>query len=147
MNSVSNMSLQPQQVHLTVEQFSETLATPHQVFPGAEPHSLELSGLILAPDVTYPIGSIQDLSSEIWTDALSTKVLSTINITRIFLPLISRNQSRIVVLTPNIINALNPSQNSVESVSVSAIEAFIRTLRRETKAHHVSISHIRMGSI
>jgi NAD(P)-dependent dehydrogenase (short-subunit alcohol dehydrogenase family) len=96
--------------------------------------------------VVYPTGSIQDLDPDLWADALSTKVLSSINITRIFLPIISRNQSRILVLTPSIINTLNPSHNGVESVSVSALEAFTRTLRREAKALNVSISHIRMGS-
>jgi NAD(P)-dependent dehydrogenase (short-subunit alcohol dehydrogenase family) len=96
--------------------------------------------------VVYPTGSIQDLGSDVWTDALSTKVLSSINVTRVFLPLLSHNQSRILILTPSIINTLNPSQNGVESVSVSALEAFTRTLRRETKAHNVSVSHIRMGS-
>lgn len=107
---------------------------------------MELLGLILAPDIHYQTGSIHDLSPEIWTDALSSKVISSINVTRTFLPLLVRYQSRILVLTPNIIHALKPVQNAIESVSVAALEAFTETLRRETSLVHVQVSQLKLGA-
>jgi NAD(P)-dependent dehydrogenase (short-subunit alcohol dehydrogenase family) len=130
-----------------VDHFSETLSTPHHGFPGAESHHLELSGLILAPDTMYPTGLIQDLTPELWSDSLSAKVLSTINVTRTFLPLVAQRQSRILMLTPSIINALNPPLKAIESVAISSLEAFARTLRREARPFGVSVSQIKMGSI
>jgi NADP-dependent 3-hydroxy acid dehydrogenase YdfG len=110
-------------------------------------HQLELSGLIIAPDLIYPTGAIQDLSPTIWSDTLSLKVLSTINVTHTFLPLLSQHRSRILILTPNIMHALQPPQNSIESVSISALETFTKTLRREAKPLNVHVSHIKLGSV
>lgn len=44
-------------------------------------------------------------------------------------------------------HSLQPPQNSIESVSVSALETFTKTLRREAKALNVQVSHIKLGSI
>jgi NAD(P)-dependent dehydrogenase (short-subunit alcohol dehydrogenase family) len=139
--------IQPEKLDNSVDQFGETISSPYQVFPGADPHHLKLIGLIIAPDLNYPTGTIHDLNPEVWSSALDTWVLSSINITHTFLPLISRRQARILVLTPSIINSLNPARHAVESVSVAALEAFTRSLRRETQAFKVHVSHIKLGTI
>jgi NAD(P)-dependent dehydrogenase (short-subunit alcohol dehydrogenase family) len=139
--------LQPEKLDDSVDQFGETISSPYQVFPGADSHHLNFTGLIIAPDLNYPTGTIQDLNPDIWSSMIDARVLNSINITRTFLPLISRCQARILVLTPNIINSLNPARHAIESVSVDALEAFTRSLRRETQAFGVHVSQIKLGSI
>jgi NAD(P)-dependent dehydrogenase (short-subunit alcohol dehydrogenase family) len=101
--------------------------------------------LIVAPDLHYPKAAIQDLSADVWSDALSSKVLSTINVTQAFLPLVRRCQSRIVIATPNVLGSLCLPYSAIENVSVQALEAFIKTLRRETEPYNVPITHIKLG--
>jgi NADP-dependent 3-hydroxy acid dehydrogenase YdfG len=72
--------------------------------------------------------------------------LSTINVTQAFLPLIRRTQSRIIIATPNILGSLCLPYAAIENVSVNALEAFIKTLRRETKQFAIPITHIKIGT-
>jgi NAD(P)-dependent dehydrogenase (short-subunit alcohol dehydrogenase family) len=129
-----------------MERFYDILTSPHQAFPGASSHGLHFSGLILAPDLAYPSGSVEALSPEVWSDALNSKVLSTISITNSFLPTIKEFQARVIVLTPNIVRSLNPAYHSVESTVVGALDGFSKTLDRELKTSDVAVCQIKLGT-
>ena len=129
-----------------MERFYDVLVSPHQAFPGASSHELRFSGLILAPDLAYPSGSIEALSPEVWSDALNSKVLNIISITHSFLPTIKEFQARILVLRPNIVRSLSPAYHSVESTVVGALDGFTKTLEREMRPSNVFVTQIRLGT-
>jgi NAD(P)-dependent dehydrogenase (short-subunit alcohol dehydrogenase family) len=95
----------------------------------------------------YPTGSIQNLPDELWSDALSTHVLSSLTLTRSFIPLSIDQNARILVLTPNLVAPLRPALNGTESIVVGALEGFVGTLRRELGAFGVKVVHMKLGDI
>jgi NAD(P)-dependent dehydrogenase (short-subunit alcohol dehydrogenase family) len=110
-------------------------------------HHLEFTGLIIAPDLVYPSGSALDLEPAIWQDTFNVKVLSNVSATRAFLPLIIQHHSRILFVTPSIIQSLKPAYNAVESSLGCALEAYITSLQREMSDYDVHVSHLKLGAV
>jgi NAD(P)-dependent dehydrogenase (short-subunit alcohol dehydrogenase family) len=110
-------------------------------------HHLEFTGLIVAPDVVYPSGSALDLEPAIWQETFNVKVLSNVSATRAFLPLIIQHHSRVLFVTPNIIQSLKPAYNAIESSLGCALEAYITSLHREMIEYDVHVSHVKLGAV
>jgi NAD(P)-dependent dehydrogenase (short-subunit alcohol dehydrogenase family) len=110
-------------------------------------HHLEFTGLVIAPDLVYPSGSALDLEPAIWQETFNVKVLSNVSATRAFLPLIIQHHSRVLFVTPSIIQSLKPAYNAVESSLGCALEAYITSLQREMSEYDVHVSHVKLGAV
>ncbi|KAI8939953.1 hypothetical protein NX059_003679 [Plenodomus lindquistii] len=129
-----------------VDRFSNMLTRPHVAFPGASPHTLNLSGVILLPDLIYPTGPIETISPEFWSDALNAKVLNTIAVTQALLSTICLFKSRLMLLTPSIIASLRPPFHGVETTVVSALEGFLASLRAELGTLGIDVVQFHLGT-
>lgn len=130
-----------------MRRFHSLLEREHRAFDEAEPHKLRLCGLILAPDTQTSPERIEDISSEEWSDALNAKVLNTIATTQLFLPAITEQQAKILLLTPSVMPALRMPGHGIESTVYGALEAFSSSLRAELAESDVSVSHFKLGNI
>ncbi|KAI9835186.1 MAG: hypothetical protein M1819_002556 [Sarea resinae] len=143
----------PTSSHTSLDAFARLLQTPYHAFPGASPHNLTLAGLLILPSLSYPSGPIETLSPSIWSDTLNTKVLHTVTTVSTFLPLLKVfSNTRLLLLTPNIISSLQLPFHALESAAVTALESYVNCLRSElataggSSSNYPSISHIKLGT-
>lgn len=129
-----------------VDRFSNMLTRPHVAFSGASPHTLNLSGVILVPDLIYPTGPVETISPEFWSDALNAKVLNTIAVTQALLPTVCLFKSRLMMLTPSIISSLRPPFHGVETTIVGALEGFLASLRAELGTLGIDVVQFHLGT-
>ncbi|KAK5016664.1 hypothetical protein LTR60_002300 [Cryomyces antarcticus] len=129
-----------------IDYFNRLLRNPHQAFAGASPHNLNLAGLVLVPDLTYPSGPVETISPEVWSDTLNVKVLNTIATAQAFVRTVCDFKARVLILTPNIISSLRPPFHGVESAVVGALEAFTTSLRGELGTLGIDVCHFKLGS-
>ena len=95
--------------------FRNLLGREHRAFEEAEPHRLNFVGLVLVPDTQSGPMSVEDISSEEWSEALNTTVLNTISTTELFLPAVTEHKAKILLLTPSITPSLKPPMHALES--------------------------------
>jgi NAD(P)-dependent dehydrogenase (short-subunit alcohol dehydrogenase family) len=138
--------IQPVETQQALGRFLNLILSPHHAFAGATPHELIFSGLILAPDLVYPSGPIEALAPELWSDALNTKVLTTIEVAQAFLPSICELKARILVLTPNVVASLKPAFHGMESTVIGALEGFTTTLQRELSTMNIDVCQLKLGN-
>ncbi|KAF2675279.1 DUF1776-domain-containing protein [Microthyrium microscopicum] len=137
----------PFQTEAAIQQFHSILDSRHQSFPGATPHTLDLTGVVIAPDLTYhQLKRIDSIAADVWTDEFSTKVTLTINASGAFLPLVIEHQARVLILTPTITYSLSPPLHAVETTMVGALEGYTRALQRELHSSGVHVSHLKLGA-
>ncbi|KAI4701697.1 hypothetical protein J4E81_003437 [Alternaria sp. BMP 2799] len=129
-----------------IQNFNELLVKPHVAVPGTSPHNLNLSGVILVPDLIYPTGPVETVTPELWSDALNAKVLNTIAVTQALLPTVCEFKSRVLMLTPSIIASLRPPFHSVETAIVSALEGFLASLRAELGTLGIEVLQFHLGT-
>lgn len=129
-----------------MERFNNLLLRPHIAFAGASPHNLHFRGLVVVPDLIYPSGPIETISTELWSDALNAKVLNTIAVTQAFLPTICDFKARVLVFTPSIVASLRPPFHGVETTVVSALEGFTASLRQELGTLGIDVCSFRLGT-
>ncbi|KZF25997.1 DUF1776-domain-containing protein [Xylona heveae TC161] len=141
MNIVDPLSSQT-----AVEQFHRILVNPQIAFTGATPHHLNLSGIIVIPDMTYPSGPIEMVSPDLWSDALNIKVLGTIATTQVFLRMIRDFHARLLFLTPSIIPSLGPPFHGVETSVVAALDGFTTSLRAELGTMGIDVCQLKLGT-
>lgn len=134
--------MQPLEVQSTIESFNQLLDTTQVKHASVE---LNFTGIVVVPDITYPAGSVETISSEMWSDALNTEVLGTIIIAQAFLRSLIKFNARFLILTPTIIPSLKPPCHGVESVVAGALEGFTSSLRGELKMAGVSTCHLKLG--
>ncbi|KAI9698193.1 MAG: hypothetical protein M1836_004195 [Candelina mexicana] len=129
-----------------IEKFNRILSSPQHAFPGASPHSLNLAGVIMIPDMIYPAGPVETISPELWSDALNIKVLGTIATTQSLLQTICDFKARLLFLTPSIIPSLAPPFHGVETSIVAALEGFTNTLSGELATMGIDVCQLRLGT-
>lgn len=110
------------------------------------PHTLSFAGFVVVPDVTYPSGPIEMVGPDLWSDALSAKVLGTVATVQALMPAIREFRPRIVMLTPTIISSLRPPFHGVESTVVGALEGFGASLQNELSSLGIILHQIRLGT-
>lgn len=81
-----------------------------------------------------------------WSDVLNLKILSTIVTVKSFLRTICEFNSRIIVLTPNVISPIAPPFHAAESMAVTALESLVTSLRRELAPVGVDVCHLKLGT-
>jgi NAD(P)-dependent dehydrogenase (short-subunit alcohol dehydrogenase family) len=129
-----------------IERFNDTLTRPHVASSGASPHSLNLRGVVLVPDLIFPTGPVETVSPELWSDALNAKVLNTIAVTQALLPTVCEHKARILMLTPSIVASLRPPFHSVETTIVKALEGFLASLRAELRTLGIDVLQFHLGT-
>lgn len=139
--------LDPFKAQEQMSRFHGLLGREHRAFGEAEPHKLKLCGLILAPDTQTSPERIEGISSEEWSDALNAKVLNTIATAQLFLPVITEQQAKILLLTSSVMPAVRMLGHGIESTVYGALEAFISSLRGEVGEDGVQVSHFKLGNI
>ncbi|KAK3636432.1 hypothetical protein LTR56_014219 [Elasticomyces elasticus] len=127
--------------------FRDLLERDHYAFDGAEPHRLNLAGLILVPDTQSSPARVEELSSEEWSDALNAKVLNTIATTQLFLPSVIEQKAKVLLLTPSVTPALSLPMHAVESTVYGALAGFASSLSSELRQEGISVSHFKLGNI
>ena len=138
--------LDPAGADAALARFETHLTLPVSAFAGAQPHHLHLAGMILVPDAYFPIGPIETIAADVWSDVLNLRLLSPFITAKLFVRLLRTHQSRLLVLSPAITRALTPAFHAPETVAVAALDAFTRTLRRELKPLGVDVAMLRLGT-
>ncbi|RPB10171.1 DUF1776-domain-containing protein [Morchella conica CCBAS932] len=138
--------LDPDSSQSAIEKFHTYLTTPIPSFPGAHPHRLHFSGLILLPTTSYPTGPLETLPLEHWSDTLNLKLLSPILTTKLLLRPICETHARIILCTPNIIPPLSPPFHAPECAAVAALHGIAASLRRELAPSAVSVCLMKLGT-
>jgi len=129
-----------------IDRFRTLLTRPHVPFSGASPHTLNLRGVVLLPDLIYPTGPVETITPEFWSDVLNAKVLNTIAVTQALLPTVCLFKSRLMMLTPSIIASLRPPFHGVETTVVSALEGFLASLRAELETLGIPVVQFHLGT-
>ncbi|PUU81193.1 hypothetical protein B9Z19DRAFT_1020254 [Tuber borchii] len=138
--------LDTENAQTAVEKFATYLSTPVQAFPGAHPHNLNLAGVILVPDLTYPTGPVETTPIDLWSNTLNLKILSTVVTAKSFLRVLCDFHSRLLLLTPNVISPLSPPFHAPETVAVAALGGLVTSLRRELAPLGVDVCHFKLGT-
>lgn len=129
-----------------MERFTQYLLTPVQAFPGAHRYNLNLAGVILVPDLTYPSGPVETIPIDTWSDTLNLKILSTVVIIKSFLRIVCDFHSRVLLLTPNVVSPLAPPFHAPEAMAVAALGGLATSLRRELAPLGVDFCHMKLGT-
>lgn len=132
-------------VHLS--KFRKLLQMPVVPFVGAEPHTLNLLGIVLAPLLYFPIGPIENITVASWL-----KVNERLNV---YLKLLSsglvsmarEHNSKLVVVYPNVVRNLTIPYHAPEAVFQSSVHSLFTALSRELYAQSIPVTHIRMGNL
>lgn len=147
-----------------IDNFGKILNRPVTPFPGATSHSYKLVGVIVIPDLFYPIGPIENVSLKSWSDCLTGKILSPLVLfTNGFLELIRNNNAikfddeaynvlatKLILLTPNLISSINLPFHAPETVAVNSLNSVFESLARETandKLLNIEIINLKLGAV
>lgn len=131
----------------SVSRFSSYLKSPVIPFQGAPAHHLKFTALILIPDSNFPSGPIETIPLDHWSDTFNLKVIRTLAITQLFLPIVTEFKSRLLFVTPGIGYSLRLPFHAPEVAAVGALEGVIGCLRREVGAAGVQVGWIKVGTL
>ncbi|KAK6351865.1 hypothetical protein TWF718_005010 [Orbilia javanica] len=131
----------------SISRFSSYLKSPVVPFPGAPAHHLKFTALILIPDSNFPSGPIETIPLDHWSDTFNLKIIQTLAITQLFLPIVTEFKSRVLFITPGIGYSLRLPFHAPEVASVGALEGVIGCLRREVSAAGVQVGWIKVGTL
>jgi len=133
-------------------------------FPGAKSHYLTLRSLIVIPNLAYPTSPIAKIDPSTLNDLINTRLLTPLLTTQTFLPLLTSitpshpqhhpqyhsqqagPMPSFLLLTPSIIQSLNPAFHAPESVLVSGLSSFAAVLRSELAPLGVPVCHLQLGT-
>lgn len=134
-------------VRKSIKSLSNALNVPSSSFPGAIPHMLSLTGVIVVPDLYYPTGPVECIDLVTWSELLNAKLLGPMFLlSNGLLDLVRSHQSRVLFVSPTILGSLNPGYNAAEALVTSALRSFTLSLSRELKPQGIPFIHVRMGT-
>lgn len=134
-------------IRSSIKELATVLNVPATAFPGAIPHMLQLSGVIVIPDMFYPTGPIEAIDVGMWSELLSSKILGPIFLlSNGLLDLVRSHQSRLLLVSPSIMGHLNPGFHGAEGIVTSALESFALSISRELAPQKIPFVHVQMGS-
>ncbi|EWC48080.1 hypothetical protein DRE_02659 [Drechslerella stenobrocha 248] len=131
----------------SVARFLSYLRSPAVPFHGAPAHHLRLTALILIPDTSFPAGPIETIPLDHWSDTFNLKLIRTLAITQLLLPIVTEFRSRILFITPSIPYSLRLPFHAPEVAAVGALEGVIGCLRREVGYTGVQVVWIKTGTL
>lgn len=134
-------------VRISIKALANVLNVPATAFPGAIPHMLTLSGVIVVPDLYYPTGPVESIRVETWSDLVNSKILAPIFLlSNGLLDLVRSHHSRVIMLSPAIMGSLNPGFHAAEGLVTAALDALVLSVSRELAPQQIPFIHIKMGS-
>jgi len=137
----------PANVKHAFAQLEQVLDTPVRAFPGAEPHKLTLAGIVLLPDLFYPIGPLESTSAPQWAQTVQSKVQMPLNFLVLGgISLARSHHSKFVLVTPGIVGALAPAFHAPEALVSGALSSLALALARELEPQGIPFTHLRLGS-
>ncbi|EPS38808.1 hypothetical protein H072_7424 [Dactylellina haptotyla CBS 200.50] len=131
----------------SIARFMAYLRSPAVPFHGAPPHHLKFTALILILDSNFPSGPIETIPLDHWSDTFNTKLIQTLAITQLFLPIVTEFKSRLLFVTPSIPYSLRLPFHAPEVAAVGALEGVIGCLRREVGSAGVQVVWIKTGAL
>ncbi|QGA20807.1 hypothetical protein EYB26_008515 [Talaromyces marneffei] len=125
----------PSEIHPALHGIYSLISQPQSPAPGIQPHTCQLSGLIILPSLNYPTGPIPTITASSWADTINTRLLSPILITQLFTPLLTHrnHSSSIVFLYPSISSSLSAPYAAPEVAVSRALSGFATSLRQELR--------------
>ncbi|KUL87459.1 hypothetical protein ZTR_04531 [Talaromyces verruculosus] len=125
----------PSEIHPALHGIYSLISQPQSPAPGIQPHTCQLSGLIILPSLNYPTGPIPTITASSWADTINTRLLSPILITQLFIPLLTHrnHSSSIVFLYPSISSSLSAPYAGPEVAVTRALSGFATSLRQELR--------------
>lgn len=127
--------------------FHLLLQTPVVPIKGAEEHHLKLSAVVFAPNLYFPLGPLENFSPASWDRVMSRMNLYTRLLTLGFLPLVRDQQSKVIVIVPNIVNSLLLAYHGPEAVFQGGVKNLFAVLSKELAPQGVSVSQVRLGNL
>lgn len=136
-----------QSYEMLINKFRQLLDIPVVPFPGADAHLLKLRAIVFAPSLHFQLGPIENISSASWTklnDKLSIyfKALSSG-----LIALARAQNSKLILLVPNIISSLNIPYHSPESIYQNTLKNLFKCLSGELRKQNISVTQVRLGNI
>ncbi|KAK6338390.1 hypothetical protein TWF730_002453 [Orbilia blumenaviensis] len=131
----------------SISRFSSYLKSPVVPFQGAPAHHLKFTALILIPDSNFPSGPIETIPLDHWSDTFNLKLVQTLAITQLFLPIVTESKSRLLFVTPGIGYSLRLPFHAPEVAAIGALEGVVSCLRREVSAAGVQVGWIKVGTL
>ncbi|KAL1988067.1 hypothetical protein VTN96DRAFT_1098 [Rasamsonia emersonii] len=125
----------PSGIHPSLNTIHSLISQPQYPIPGVQPHTCQLSGLILLPSLNYPTGPVPTIPASSWADTVNTRLLTPILITQMFLPLLTHRNtsSTILFLYPSISSSLSAPFAGPEVAVTRALSGFATSLRQELR--------------
>lgn len=130
-----------------IESFGRTVNGTITPFQHASPHHLKLVGVLVIPDLFYPVGPVENMSLRTWSECINGKIMPPLVLfSNKFLDVIRKNNSivfgddnkqlnvvatKIVLLTPNLISSINLPFHALETVAINSLQAVFNSLARE----------------
>lgn len=144
----------PPKAGTSIEGFAQFLQASHAAVPGAKPHHLTLKSVILIPSMSYQTSPIATIPPSSFADLFDTHLLHPILTIQAFLPLLTarltsvsdKSPPKVMVLTPSIINSINPPFHAPEATVCSALSAFTDVLAGELRPLSIPVAHVQLGT-
>lgn len=125
----------PSEIHPSLYVIQSLITNAQVPMPGMQPHTCQLSGVVLVPSLNYPTGPVATITPSNWADTINTRLLYPILVTQLFLPLLTlRNKrSTITLVSPSIQTALSAPFVAPEVATTRALSGFAASLRQELR--------------
>ncbi|KAI5786408.1 hypothetical protein DFH27DRAFT_575396 [Peziza echinospora] len=126
--------------------FADWLNTPQ--LAAGKTHTLALVGLVIIPALArYPVGPVEALTPDVWSDTVNVNVLQHIVVARSCLRLLALARGRIVVLQSTIVPSLAPPFCALETVVGRATQGWVEAFEREVRPLGVGVALVKVGNV
>ncbi|CRG86462.1 hypothetical protein PISL3812_03468 [Talaromyces islandicus] len=147
----------PSELHPALHGIFSLISHAQSPAPGIQPHTCQLSGLIILPSLNYPTGPLPTIPASSWADTVNTRLLSPILITQMFIPLLTHrnHSSSVLFLYPSISSSLSAPYAGPEVAVTRALSGFATSLRQELRllqfangaSCNIDVVEMRLGNL
>lgn len=144
--------------------FDRHLNGPVVPFEGAFPHHLKLVGVLVIPDLYYPVGPVENIGIKGWADCINAKILSPLILfLSAFVDVIRNNSAiefddmavntastKLVLVTPNLVSSVGMPFHAPETVVTGALGSVFEAFAREAIADSsikLEVVHLKVGAL
>ncbi|KAI5284140.1 hypothetical protein KEM54_001564 [Ascosphaera aggregata] len=141
------------EIHPSLQHIHSLITQPQSPVPGVPPHLCQLSGLIVIPHPACPSGPVSAISASSWTNAINSRIVTPILITRLVLPLlaINKHSSSIVILSPSLQESVSAPFAGPEVTTAGGLSSFAKSLRNELRflrsENPIDVTELKLGNI
>ncbi|GMM33771.1 hypothetical protein DASC09_010960 [Saccharomycopsis crataegensis] len=138
-------SLDEETLNTQIESFGNTINGPVVPFAQAKAHHLKLIGVLIVPDLYYPVGPVENIGLKGWSDCLNAKIMSPLVLfSNKFVNVIRKNNSiefgdkslnvmstKLIFLSPNLVSSINLPFHAPETVAINSLNYIFESFARE----------------